>query len=273
MPPSATRRGPLSSRLSRLRARLPANANGTLLYAGGPSSGRATNPSRFAFTGDFGALPGTTPVNTVGDLYVSTRTDTGWDSRYIGPAGSEAGCIGGPPNYPLSHTVYPNPPYITNSVPSDPSMEKFLVWNDGTPIACFNGTSPISDTNWAQAMTSNAPYLYNAEGSLLQRLPSNFPGESGAFNRPSRAHTRAGDGYSPLHQRSRHLRRPQPLRSFPPMRLRLSEPGQPAGLTKAPGSAYDNDIAAGTIKLISLKPDGENIPQDPNFANTPSPAE
>ncbi len=36
----------------------PANANGTLLFPGGPNTGQATSPSRFSFVGDFSALPG-----------------------------------------------------------------------------------------------------------------------------------------------------------------------------------------------------------------------
>jgi hypothetical protein len=36
----------------------------------------------------------------------------------------------------------------------------------------------------------------------------------------------------------------------------------PGGTTEAPGSAYSNDIAAKTVKLISLTPSGEPIPQE-----------
>ncbi len=98
----------------------PPNANGTLLYAGGPNTGNATNPSRLSFTGLYGSIPGAKTINSAGDLYVATRTDTGWESKYIGLPGSQAGCMGGPPNYPLSHVVSPNPPYLTNSVPRIP---------------------------------------------------------------------------------------------------------------------------------------------------------
>ncbi len=37
----------------------------------------------------------------------------------------------------------------------------------------------------------------------------------------------------------------------------------PGGLTSAPGSAYDNDVAANTATIISKLPGGGNIPQDP----------
>ena len=46
-------------------------------------------------------------------------------------------------------------------------------------------------------------------------------------------------------------------------------PFVPNGLVTAPGSAYDYDVAAGTTKLISKLPNGENIPQEPgNLAST-----
>ena len=57
-------------------------------------------PSRFSFTGAFSSLPGAKPIDTAGDLYVATRTDTGWVTHYIGLPGNEAGCMGGPPNDP-----------------------------------------------------------------------------------------------------------------------------------------------------------------------------
>ena len=45
-----------------------------------------------------------------------------------------------------------------------------------------------------------------------------------------------------------------------------------AGLTQAPGSAYDDDLATGRVELISKTASG-NIPQDPAFAATPSSGE
>ena len=94
----------------------PGNANGTLLYPGGPNTGQATSPSRFSFTGAFSSLPGADTIDTAGDLYVATRTDTGWVSRYIGLPGNQAGCMGGPPNSPglmptcgPTHPISPTP--------------------------------------------------------------------------------------------------------------------------------------------------------------------
>ena len=89
----------------------PANANGTLLYSQGPATGLATSPSRFAFTGAFSALPeDPETIGTDGDLYVATRTDTGWVSHYVGLPGDQAACMGGPPTSPWS---YASPPRRT----------------------------------------------------------------------------------------------------------------------------------------------------------------
>src|SRR5262249_25800007 len=63
----------------------PEDAAGTLLYPGGPNTGQAVSPARFSYTGDFGTIPGTEgAIDGVGDLYVATRTDTGWVSEYVG---------------------------------------------------------------------------------------------------------------------------------------------------------------------------------------------
>ena len=243
----------------------PPNADGTLLYAGGPNTGQATNPPRFSFTGLFGSIPGAETVNSVGDLYVATRTDTGWNSHYVGLPGSQAGCVGGPPNYPLSHIVYPNPPYITNSVPADPSMEKFLVWNDGTPIACFDGTSPYSDTNWEKDSPSNAPYMYNAEGAELQRVPTDFPGESNDVETALKCPYTNPDTVTPACTSEVDVSEDLSHFVFSSNTTSFAS----GGLTKVPGSAYDDELATGKLALISLTANGQNIPQDPVFAKTP----
>lgn len=127
----------------------PPNADGTLLFAGGPNTGQATNPPRLAFTGLYGAIPGAETINSAGDLYVAARTGTGWVSHYVGAPGSQSACMGGPPNAPLSQASYLNPPYLTNTILTDPSMSTFLIWPDGTPGGCFAGRQ-IADTEWGK---------------------------------------------------------------------------------------------------------------------------
>ncbi len=242
----------------------PGNANGTLLYAGGPNTGEATAPSRFSFTGNANSLKGTNTIETAADLYTATRTDNGWESKYIGLPGHEASCMGGPPNSPTSHVGFSSPPYLTNTVLTDPSMSRLLVWPDGTPLNCFGGTGVFRDNNWEKASPSNAPYMFNADGSLNQRLPTSFVGGEEAVEAlgcpyPSIRYSVAyctGDVTA-----SADLGR----FVFSSNKASFAE-GE--GLEEAPGSAYDNDLATNTVSLISLDSAGHPIAQDPSFANT-----
>ncbi len=244
----------------------PPNAGGTLFYAGGPNTGQATNPPRFSYTGAWSEIPGAKAINTVGDLYVSTRTDQGWASKYVGLPGNQAGCAGGPPTDATSRDAAENPPWLTDTVQANPSMNQFLDWNDGAPTQCGLGTNGLGDANYLLAPQSNAPYLWNAEGNLLQHLPTDlgqvaeaenafkcpYIGETEELSICSGETVGSGD-LSHIAFSSREL-------SF----------AGSEGLTEAPGSAYDNEIATGTVKLISRLPGGANISQDPAFALVPS---
>jgi hypothetical protein len=62
------------------------------VFVGGVNSPRASNPSRFSFTGGLGTIPGPwNPPNSIdGDLYVATRTGNGWSTSYVGLSGDQA---------------------------------------------------------------------------------------------------------------------------------------------------------------------------------------
>ncbi len=137
------------------------------------------------------------------------------------------------------------------------------------PVACFNGTSPFADTNWELDSPSNAPYMYSAEGGLIQRLPTDLPGGTGAVEASTQVPLSTQETVTPPCTSEVAASGDLSHLVFSSNTTSFSEPGQPPGLTKAPGSAYDNDIASGTVELISLGPNGENIPQDPVFANAP----
>jgi hypothetical protein len=250
----------------------PSNANATLLYSGGPNTGRAVAPARFSFTGGFSSLPGANTIETGGDLYVATRTDTGWVSRYIGLPGDTAGCMGGPPTAASSNFVAANPPWLTNTVLADPSMSHILNFNDGSPIGCFE-TNGFNEGSWKLARPSNAPYLWNADGTLQQRLPTSLttvPGGADALRCSYQnflssvpnctGETTASSDLNHLVFSSNQMAFAEDEATDPPA----------PGLTEAPGSAYDNDVAQGTAKLISVLPDGSSIPQDSVFATVPS---
>ncbi len=242
----------------------PGDANGTLLYAGGPNTGEATAPSRFSFTGNANSLKGTKTIETAADLYTATRTDSGWESKYIGLPGDQAGCMGGPPNLPTSHAVLSNPAYMTNTVLSDTSMSRLLIWLDGTPVNCYPGTAVFRDNNWEVTSPSNAPYMFNADGSINQRLPSSFAGDEEAVEAlkcpyPLFAYvTPSCTGDVKASADLSHF-------VFSSNKASFAE----GGVEEAPGSAYDNDIATDTLSLISLDSAGDPIEQDPSFANVP----
>jgi hypothetical protein len=59
------------------------------------NTGLATNPARFAFWGGIGQIGGTNPPNITQDLYVSTRTSSGWSTHYPGVSASDSLASGG----------------------------------------------------------------------------------------------------------------------------------------------------------------------------------
>ena len=79
----------------------PSFAQGAIDHPGaGPTSGR----SRPAPPGSPTASPSASSrkrsgegMNSITDLYVSTRTDIGWNQRYIGLPAAESDFMGGPP--------------------------------------------------------------------------------------------------------------------------------------------------------------------------------
>lgn len=146
----------------------PEETDGTVIYPEGPNSPTANSPSRVAFGGILGVVPGSgDPIDNLGDLYVATRTNEGWKSKYVGIPGSEALEADGPPNDPNS--IYGGILGILTSPAgerTDANMDKFLDWNEGD--RGFSGPQPGPD--WA-------PYVWSATGELLGEFP-NAPGYS-----------------------------------------------------------------------------------------------
>jgi hypothetical protein len=139
-----------------------ARAGGAALVPEGPTSPSANN--RFAYGGEINAIPGSgEPVNggypfPVADLYVASRSSTGWGTRYVGLSGKETieqggipgGGIGGPAGI------------LTGS-----SMDRILTWNR------------------AAGARSYAPYVWDNEGNGHGRLPTNLGEVSGASALPA----------------------------------------------------------------------------------------
>jgi hypothetical protein len=241
----------------------PPNANGTLLYSGGPTSPSATSPSRFAYSGAFSAPPGVTEnIGGVADLYVATRTSTGWESRYVGPSSTTTGCAGGPPNDPWSYVTHTEK--LEDRVLTSPSMDRFLDFDLGTGYRCFLGGGPVSSASNELDVPSNAGYLWTAAGASLGRLPTGVQPQSealAAFDCPTESLTYslphcAGDAAAS-----------GDLTHF--VFSSNSHAFAPGGITAPPGSAYDDNLQTGTITLISRLEGGEPITQDPSYALTP----
>ena len=127
----------------------PGDAGGTQLFPNGPNTGRAASPSRFSFTGLFGTIPGSggNPSVTSGDLYVATRTSTGWVSRYVGWPSSDTAVSGGPPlgppgSKPGRMSLLSNMEgnglsliKVQGAVITDLGMNRFLSFKDGPQVA------------------------------------------------------------------------------------------------------------------------------------------
>jgi hypothetical protein len=105
-------------------------------------------------------------------------------------------------------------------------------------------------TNLAE---SYAPYAWSSDGSSLGRLPTNLGSVPGSTKYVS------DGGYvgasRPSEDFSHYV--------FSSRNLAFEE----GGLTTAPGSVYDNDIAAGTVSIVSIAPGGGDIPQDTGGSN------
>lgn len=243
------------------------NANGTLLYPGGPTS-PSPSPSRLAYTGAFAALPeASETIGTNGDLYVATRTSQGWRSRYIGLPGNVTGCMGGPPTNPESHSAHAEK--IHDWVLTDTAMSRFLNFDLGPGSNCFLSGNGTGDASEDLDIASNAGYLWDAEGQLLDHLPSNLETTPGALealacpNEQGIGHYQFCHGEVSASGDLGHV-------VFSSNNLSFAEPGATAGLTIAPGSAYDDNLATGEVRLISKLPGGGDIPQDPDYASSSS---
>ena len=247
----------------------PEDAGGTTLYTGGPQSPYASNPPRLAFVGQLAAIPGSgrNPINTAGDLYIATRGASGWSSRYVGPSAEEAGCAGGRPL--ISGTGQPTT--IQNDVMADPGLNRIIDWNLGNPIECsfgYFGNLRPRDLNTA-ARGSNAPYLWSAHGDFLDRWPTSvadLPGGEENFACPQdpsiHPYPTGYFGNIPVsYFCSTYVDASKDLNHF----VFSTQSGLfgEGGLSKAPGSAYDNDTANNTLRLVSKLPSGEPIGQEP----------
>jgi hypothetical protein len=216
----------------------PRRAGGAYLFAFGPSAPYASSPGRFAFAGLVNAIPGAgDPQGGTlnGDLYVASRGAGGWTTRYVGIPATEGIASSGS----IDDEIYPPRVVGPSGIPTELGMNKLLVWDRAQ-----NGL-----TNGGTLEGSYAPYMFDNEGNVLTRLPTNVDEVPGATTDISEG------GFTgaarPSGDFSHYF--------FSTNALAFAE----GGLTVAPGSAYDNELTSKTVTIVSKTPAGADIPKDP----------
>jgi hypothetical protein len=268
----------------------PSDAGGTQLYPNGPNTGYATNPSRFSYTGLWSTIPnsGGSPIDGLGDLYVATRTDTGWVTRYVGLPSNQAGLDGGPVMGPPGSAPgrlggWTNVPggeaFIgQNGVLTDPGMDAFVDWNDGPLFLGEPNHTPIA---------SNTAYVFSADGSFRDRWPTNLATvPDGSYAYPNGYEVFANDITPEVIARGGLHALDCPIvhnTVFSGSYSYNNCPGDvttstdlshfvfasewnvfaPGGQLTPPGSVYDNNTAAATVTVASKTPAGDDIVAEP----------
>ncbi len=116
-------------------------------YAESPVNfGYANSPSRFSYMGGLGSVAGQDAPNSIVDVYLATRTNTGWTTAMPGLKGNET-LFGFGRNCSDDQDVCAD--YI------GPRYE------------------PGENNEQHEVPKSNSPYLYKADGTRLGRLPTN----------------------------------------------------------------------------------------------------
>jgi hypothetical protein len=234
------------------------NANGTALFATGAHSPYATGPSKMGYAGFLNAIPGTgEPQNSAFGVepYMATRTENGWVTRYVGVPGSKAlGQTSAPSNEyggTLESLCYDHeeegfecePSEAAGALPHDKTLDHILVWNRRQ-----NGLAGgPKDGN-------NAPEVYDNFGRFVQILPTNVDEVEGAEKTLDEGGWRGAARISGDY--SHYI--------FGSNKVAFA----PGGLETSPGSIYDNDIEAETVKVVSKTESGEDIPLDPTSGIT-----
>ena len=236
----------------------PEDAGTVVIFSGPtPQSPTATSPSRTTFAGLFGAIPGAgNPPNTRGDLYLSRRTSTGWKTRYVGLPATMTQWSGGPP----WNLAYWNSYYAMNfeDVLTNPSMSQIGIWDRGYYYCNVNDYATCQTDGSGEGAFglpdvpkghSDAPYVVDTTtGTITDRWPTNAA--TVPYGDKFVGHTDASADMS-------HFVFTSNIPFVPGGLPGSSPPGQaiPGG---NPGDMYDNDIASGTLSIVSR--DSNNNP-------------
>ena len=237
----------------------PEDAGTVVIFSGPtPQSPTATSPSRTTFAGLFGAIPGAgDPPNVRGDLYMSTRTSTGWKTRYVGLPASMAQWSGGPP----WNIAYNNSYYAQNfaDVLTTPSMSQIGIWDRGYYYCNVNDYATCQTDGSGEGAYglpdvpkghSDAPYVVDSTtGAITDRWPTNVGAVP--YGEKFVGHTDASANMS-------HFIFTSNIPFVPGGQAGSSPPGQaiPGG---NPGDMYDNDIASGTLSIVNRDSSGDPL--------------
>jgi hypothetical protein len=216
----------------------------TIVPSSGPVTGVAVSPSRLAYAGGYGRIPGTgDPTNSVGDLYVATRSVTGWHSKYIGRGGNETQEVGGPPEFGMGLLLGQEADFNQFGVQASASMDRIVNYDQGNPEA---------------AGGSNAPYVWDSEtNTLLDRWPTNLadvPGGEKFVGKPKMSADLTHLVFS-----SNVVFAPGGQATT----AAVCGPNESQGFGAGVASIYDNDVTTGSVELISLAEDGTPFLGDP----------
>jgi hypothetical protein len=215
------------------------NAGGTILsHSSVPFSDVAGAPSRLAYEGFFGVIPDTgSPSNAAGDLYVATRTDSGWQTKYIGLPSDQAEHMGGPPAGAGEGQAADFGNLFTNR-----SMSEIVSWDDG-----------YQDPNFTSFVgSSNAPYVFDSTtGQLIDRWPTNV----GSVPNGQNFLSNDIPGYLKGSETD-------PVAS-PDLSHFIFTSDTPFTSGGQPGDMYDNDTVNGTLSIISRDQAGASINANP----------
>jgi hypothetical protein len=206
----------------------PGRAGGSPIFPIAPFSGVAND--HVGFSSIFNVVPGTNPPNAGtgfghADFYVASRDTSGWHTHYVGVLGNET---------LESKEILWKAWEGSAGIPGDERLEHFLTWENRFPCCGDNG--------------SYSPYMYDAEGNLLHRLPTNADQEDLTLG--ASAGGFRGDGV--LSGDGKHY-------LFSSVRKAFTADG----LTVAPGSAYDDNIETGEVTKISYNEAGDDLESDP----------
>jgi hypothetical protein len=225
----------------------PGFANGAVIFPlGGPPAPLATSPSKLGYTTAFGTFEEEDgdPSNVIGDMVVSTRSDTGWTQRYLGRSATETLIMGQPPRSVLENFNQAQFGPARNQVgtQASPNFDRFIDYDMGWPDVLGQYGHP-----------SNAPYVWDTStGNLLARWPTNL------------SEVKNGEQFVGIPEASPDFSHFvfQSNLIFAPGGTEVDrdiECCPNGGYPQVPpASIYDNEVATGQVRLASIKSDNQS---------------